>query len=56
LLFSRYLAAQFVGMELFDIRAFVGGIALVFTSSALATWAPSIRATRIEPATILRRD
>jgi predicted permease len=56
LLFSRYLAAQFVGMERFDIRAFAGGIALVFTSSALAAWAPSIRATRIEPATILRRD
>ena len=53
---SRFLASQISAVQSFDIRAFAIGVSVIFTASAFAAWAPSIRAARIEPVTTLRCD
>jgi len=39
-----------------DATAFVIGIAVVLIATALATWSPARRATKVDPAHALRAD
>jgi len=52
--FSRLLASQISAIEPFDARAFAIGIGVVFAVSAAVAWVPSVRASRIDPASSLR--
>ena len=52
-------AARFVGALLFrleprDVTTFAGALAVLIAASALAAWIPARRASRIDPAQVLR--
>ncbi len=53
---SRLMASLIPDVQWFDVRALAIGVAVVFAASAFAAWAPSRRATQIEPVSALRCD
>ena len=53
---ARLLASRLVVIESFDRPAFAGGVAIAFVSCLAAAFAPSWRASRIDPMSTLRHD
>lgn len=53
---SRLLEGQLYGLSPLDPPSYLLVLAVLAAAAALATWAPALRATRIDPATSLRCD
>jgi predicted permease len=53
---SRFVAALLYGLQPHDPAVFVGATAVLTVSSAIAAWGPAWRASRIDPAVVLRND
>jgi ABC-type lipoprotein release transport system permease subunit len=51
---SRFVAAMLYGLESRDPLTFVGSVVLLGAISAVAGWLPAWRASRLEPAQVLR--
>ena len=51
---SKLLASMLVMIDTFDGPAYLGGVALVLSTCAVAAWFPSRRASRIDPHATLR--
>ena len=53
---SRYVASLLFGLEPRDPATLVGATAVLATVGALAAWLPARRASRIDPAAVLRNE
>lgn len=53
---TRLIASQLFGVGATDVVTFLGVTAVLLGSAVLATFVPALRATRLNPATILRAD
>jgi putative ABC transport system permease protein len=51
---SRFVGALLFRLEPRDVTTFAGALAVLMTTSALAAWIPARRASRIDPAQVLR--
>jgi putative ABC transport system permease protein len=53
---ARFVAAQRYGLEPRDPATLVGAVMTLATVAALAGWLPAYRASRIDPAEVLREN
>jgi ABC-type antimicrobial peptide transport system permease subunit len=53
---SRFVATLLYGLHPRDPRTFVGAVVVLATVAALAAWLPAWRASRIDPAVVLRYE
>ena len=53
---SRLLSGVLIGVGPVDVVSFASAIGVLLTTAALATWVPARRASRVDPARILRED
>lgn len=53
---ARLVASTLWGVAPFDPLIFAAGAVLLFLTALVASWLPAWRATRIDPATVLRTD
>jgi ABC-type lipoprotein release transport system permease subunit len=52
----RLLASELYGVTTHDPSTYLGAALLIVAASAVATWFPARRATRVEPMTVLRTE
>ncbi|OFV91800.1 MAG: hypothetical protein A3H95_02450 [Acidobacteria bacterium RIFCSPLOWO2_02_FULL_64_15] len=53
---SRYVASLLYGVEPRDPATLAGAVVVLATVGALAAWLPAWRASRIDPAVVLRNE
>jgi ABC-type antimicrobial peptide transport system permease subunit len=53
---SRFVATLFYGLEPHHPTTLVGAVLVFGAVAALASWIPAWRASRIDPATVLRNE
>ena len=53
---SRILSSLLFGVSPLDPLTFITMLLIVFAAAALASYAPTVRATRIDPAAALRHE
>ena len=53
--FGRFTGALLYGVEPLDPMTYLSGTALLAAVVLLATWIPALAASRVDPASILRR-
>ena len=51
---ARLIAHEIQPVDVFNLRGYAGGIALVIAAAVAASWVPVRRAVRIDPAETLR--
>ena len=53
---SRLLSGVLIGVGPVDVLSFASAIGVLLMTAAMATWVPARRASRVDPARILRED
>jgi ABC-type lipoprotein release transport system permease subunit len=53
---SRFVASLLYGLEPRDVSTLVGAVLILASVSGLAAWLPAWRASRIDPASVLRSE
>jgi ABC-type antimicrobial peptide transport system permease subunit len=49
-------AVQLYGVRVLDLPAIAGAIGILVAIAFIAAWLPAVRATRVEPASVLRHE